>query len=107
MELFETLLFALFCLLRHYVCFELFNLEFVSYELSVLNFEFCLYILEKLHFTTLNYTSYYTLHHKPFECTFCTLNYYSCYTLHPNNKFMVNLDGNLNFMVQIIIRSIV
>ena len=87
MELFETLLFALFCLLRHYVCFELFNLEFVSYELSVLNFEFCLYILEKLHFTTLNY--------------------YSCYTLHPNNKFMVNLDGNLNFMVQIVIRSIV
>ena len=33
MELFETLLFALFCLLRHYVRFELFNLELGICEL--------------------------------------------------------------------------
>ena len=32
MELFETLLFALFCLLRRYVCFELFNLELGTCE---------------------------------------------------------------------------
>ena len=33
MELFEILLFALFCLLKHYVCFEMFNLEFGIFEL--------------------------------------------------------------------------
>jgi len=30
---------------------------------------------EKLHFTTLKYTSNYILHYKLFEYTFCTLNY--------------------------------
>ena len=45
--------------------------------------------------TTLNYTSYYTLHPKLFECTFCTLNYDTCYTLHPDVKFAVNLDGKI------------
>ena len=43
----------------------------------------------KLYFTTLNYTSYYTLYPKIFEYTFWTLNYDSCYTLHPNYKFRV------------------
>ena len=50
----------------------------------------------KLHFTTLNYTSDYTLHPKFFECTFCTLNYGICYTLHPKVKFYVILDAKLN-----------
>ena len=45
-----------------------------------------------LHFTTLNYTLDYTLHHKLFECIFCILNYNPCYTLHPNVKFAINLD---------------
>ena len=52
----------------------------------------------KLHFTTLNYTSDYTLHPKLFGCTFCTLNYDICYTLHLGLKFSVILDGNLNLM---------
>ena len=46
----------------------------------------------KLYFTTLKYTLYYTLHPKFFECTFCTINYESYFTLHPNIKFAVNLD---------------
>ena len=50
---------------------------------------------EKLHFTTSNYTSCYTLHHKLFECTFYTLNYEPCYTLHPDVKFAINLDGKI------------
>ena len=64
-------------------------------------------ITEKLHFIILNYTSYYTLHHKLFECTFCTLNYDSYYTLHLDVKFAVNLDGNLKFRMKSILRSIV
>ena len=51
-------------------------------------------IIRKLHFTTLNYTSYYILHPKLFKCTFCTLNYYSYYTLHDAVKFIVNFDEN-------------
>ena len=46
--------------------------------------------LRKLHFITLNYTSYYTLHSKLFECTFRTLNYNPCYILHLNVKFAIN-----------------
>ena len=52
----------------------------------------------KLHFTTLNYTPDYTLHHKLFEWTFCSLNYDICYTSHPNIKFRVTMDGMLNHM---------
>ena len=48
----------------------------------------------KLHFTTLNYTPDYTLHHKLFKCTISTLNYYAYYTLHPDVSFSVKLDGN-------------
>ena len=51
--------------------------------------------LEKLHFTTLNYTPIYTLHSKQFKCTFCTLNYNPCYTMHPDVKFTVMFEGNL------------
>ena len=61
----------------------------------------------KLRFTILNYTSYYTLHHKFFEYTFCTLNYDSCYTLQADVKFAVNFDGNPNFRVQSVIENIV
>ena len=53
------------------------------------------YILKngrKLHFTTLNYISDYTLHSKLFECTFCTINYDHCHILHPDVKFSVNFD---------------
>ena len=60
----------------------------------------------KLHLTTLNNTLDYILHHKLFEYTFCTLKYDSCYTLDPNVKFAVNLDGNLKFKVQSVIKSI-
>ena len=38
----------------------------------------------KLYFTSLNFTTYYTLHPKFFECTFFTLNFNHCYTLHPD-----------------------
>ena len=48
-----------------------------------------------LHFTTQNYTSNYTLHHKLFECKFCTLNYDICYTLHIDINFTVMFDGDL------------
>ena len=51
--------------------------------------------IEKLHFTTLNYTSCYTLHHKFFEYTFCTINYDPYYTLHHDVKFAVNLDAKI------------
>ena len=61
----------------------------------------------KLHFITLNYTLNYTLHPKFFKCMFCTLNYDSCYTLHPDIKFVVNLDENIKFRVQSIIKSII
>ena len=50
---------------------------------------------EKLHFTTINYTSYYTLHLKLFECNFCILNYDHCYILHPDIKFAVILNGKI------------
>ena len=50
---------------------------------------------EKLHFTTLNYTPNYILHHKLFECRFCTINYDIWYTLHLDIKFVVNLDGKI------------
>ena len=49
-------------------------------------------IVGKLHFITLNYILYYSLHHKIFEFIFCTLNYDPFYTLHPNIKFAVNLE---------------
>ena len=49
-------------------------------------------MIQKLHFTSLNYIPKYTLHYKPFECTFYNINYDSCYTLHVNIKFFVNLD---------------
>ena len=62
---------------------------------------------EKLHFITINYTQYYTLYPKLFECTFCTLNYNHCYTLHPNVKFTDSLDGNSTFMMQIVVMSII
>ena len=48
-----------------------------------------IYILEKLHFTTLNYTLNYTLHPKLLDCTLCTLNYYTYHTLHPGIIFAV------------------
>ena len=63
--------------------------------------------LEKLHFTILNYTTYYILHSKIFKYTFCTSNYELCYTSHLDVKFSVNLDENSNFRVQNVIRSIV
>ena len=52
----------------------------------------------KLHFTTLNYTLYYTLQPKFFECIFYTLNYDPYYTLHPHPrdiKFAIKLDGKI------------
>ena len=49
--------------------------------------------MEKLHFTTLNYNSYYTLHPKLFECTICTLNYNTYYPLPLDVSFTVILDG--------------
>ena len=58
----------------------------------------CIFIIwEKLHFITINYTSYYTLHYKLFEWMFCILNYDFCYTLHIDVNFAINLDGNLKF----------
>ena len=36
---------------------------------------------------------------------FCTLNYDICYILHLDVKFYVNLDGNLKFIVQSLIKS--
>ena len=50
--------------------------------------------VRKLHFTTLNYTSDYTLHSKLFECTFYILNYDHFYTLHHDDSFTVKLDRN-------------
>jgi len=64
-------------------------------------------IMGKLHLTILNYTLYYTLHHKFFEYTFCTLNHDSYYTLQTNVKFTVNFDGNPKFRVQGVIKNIV
>ena len=64
-------------------------------------------LLKKLHFITLNYTLNYTLHPKFFEHMFCTLNYNFCYTLHSDIKFTINLDGNLKFRVQSVIKSII
>ena len=63
------------------------------------------YILEKLHFTTLNYIINYTLYLKLFEYIFYTINYDSCYTLHPDIKFAINFDLNPKFMVQSVIKS--
>ena len=62
---------------------------------------------EKLHFITLNYIPYYTLHPTLFEYTFCALNYDSCYTLHLNIKFSINLDRNPICRVQSVIKNIV
>ena len=75
-------------------------LEFAHHLLNYI------YIFEKLHFTALNYTSYYTFYPIFFECTFCTMNYDPYYTLHPNVK-CVNLVENSKFRVQSVIRSIV
>ena len=46
-------------------------------------------ILEKLHFTTLNYPLDYTLHPKLSDCTLCTLNYHTYHALHPGVIFTV------------------
>ena len=62
-------------------------------------------VWEKLHFTSLNYTTYYTLYSKLFDCIFCTLNYDICYTLHPYIKFGVKLDGNSKFRMQSVINK--
>ena len=55
----------------------------------------CFGTQKKIHFSTLNYTSCYTLHLKLFECMFCTLNYDPYYTLHLDVKFAINLDGKI------------
>ena len=55
--------------------------------------------LGKLHFTTLNYASYYILHRKLFECTVYTLNYKSCYILHPNVSFTVKFNRNMKHVI--------
>ena len=49
----------------------------------------------KLYFTTLNYASNYTLHHKLFERTLCTLNYH---TLHLGVTFIIIFNGILLHM---------
>ena len=77
----------------------------------------CCFKAIQLHFTTLNYTSYYISHPKLFECMFCTLNYDFCYILHhaikfvvnldENSKFIVNLNENSKFRMQRVIRSII
>ena len=54
----------------------------------------------KLHFITLNCTSFYTLHSKLFECMFCTINYDSYYILH----HAVKLNENSKLRMQNIIR---
>lgn len=61
--------------------------------------------LEKLYFTTLNYTLNYTLHHKFSECTIRSLNYNPYYTLHPFINFDVILDG-ITWKVQLPLFSI-
>ena len=43
----------------------------------------------KLHFTILNYTLDYTLHHKLSDYTLCTLNYHTYHALHPDVIFAV------------------
>ena len=45
--------------------------------------------MRKLHFTILNYTLNYTLHHKLSDCTLCTLNYNTYHALHPSVIFAV------------------
>ena len=77
--------------------------KFSSTHVNLVPFFFFL----KLYFITLNYSLNYTLHHKLFEYMFCTLNYDYCYTLHPDVKFAINLDVNIKFRVQNIIKSIV
>ena len=52
----------------------------------------------KLHFTTLNYTLDYTLHHKLFECTICTINYDTYYILYSNVSFTIILDETFMHM---------
>ena len=70
-------------------------------------------LLEFLFIFKENYTlssklySIYTLHPKLFECMFCTLNYDICYTLHSYVKFSINLDENLKFRIQSVIKNIV
>ena len=49
----------------------------------------------KLHFTTLNYALYYTLHHKLSDCTLCTLNYHTYHALHPSVIFAVIFNRTL------------
>lgn len=46
--------------------------------------------LGKLHFITLNYTSYYTSYSKLFKCTFRTLNYNPSYIFHLDVKYAIN-----------------
>ena len=62
---------------------------------------------EKLHFTNLNYTTFYILYSQIFKYMFCTPNYELCYTLHLDVKFAINLDENSKFRMQNIIMSIV
>ena len=52
----------------------------------------------KLHFTTLNYASSYTLHLKLFERTLCILNYHTYHTLHPGITVAVIFNGMLLHM---------
>ena len=47
---------------------------------------------EKLHFTTLNYTLFYTYHPKLWEWTLTPLNYYECNTLHPTIHLSIKFD---------------
>ena len=64
----------------------------MEFEHQPLKNIYIFFLKGKLHFTTLNYASDYTLHHKLFECTVYTLNYDHCYTLHPNISFTVKFD---------------
>ena len=74
----------------------------IFYKIKFIFFIFIVKFLKifmgKLHFTILNYTPDYILHHKLFEYTFYTINYYICYTLHYDVNFIVMLDGNLEYM---------
>ena len=57
-----------------------------------------------MHFITLNYISYYTLHLKLFKYIFCTINYHIYCTLHLDIKFISNLDRNSKLRMQSVIR---
>ena len=54
--------------------------QFEIKDLGYLGYSLGLKITRKIHFTTLNDTINYTLHHKLFKCTLCILNYDTYYT---------------------------